>query len=136
HSYDLINIDGMLKPATKERRSYSHAQKMRAAATYAFGRLQGLGTIPWHESELQKGQMLGNPSVSIEVSGYMYSLRCRKVQAGEVAVSARVITSLILKKLFHFNHLPENWKIQDYQPRGHQPSDGHGAGSGGVSQWA
>ncbi|KAG2100526.1 hypothetical protein BD769DRAFT_1509349 [Suillus cothurnatus] len=40
------------------------------------------------------GQMLGNPSVSVEVSGYMCSLRHWKVQAGEVAVSARAITSV------------------------------------------
>jgi len=76
---DSVNIDGTQKPATKERGSYGHAQKMRAAATYAFGRLQGLGTMPWHESELHMGQMLGNPSVSVEVSGYMCSLRRRKV---------------------------------------------------------
>ncbi|KAG2083827.1 hypothetical protein BD769DRAFT_1540563 [Suillus cothurnatus] len=41
------------------------------------------------------GQMLGNPSVSVEVSGYMCSLRHWKVcSAGEVAVSARAITSV------------------------------------------
>jgi hypothetical protein len=49
--------------------------------TYAFGRLQGLGNLPWHESELHSGQMLGNPSVSVEVSSYMCSLRRRKVRS-------------------------------------------------------
>jgi hypothetical protein len=46
--------------------------------TYAFGRLVGLGTLPWHESEVT-GRMLGNPSVSAAVSSYMLSLRRRKV---------------------------------------------------------
>ncbi|KAG2119958.1 hypothetical protein BD769DRAFT_1749584 [Suillus cothurnatus] len=134
---DSVNIDGTQKPATKEHGSYGHAQKMRAAATYAFGRLQGLGTMPWHESELHMGQMLGNPSVSVEVSGYMCSLRRRKVQAGEVAVSARAITSAspsLHSLLYYFNHRPENWKIQVYQPGSRQPPCD--TGSSGSPQWA
>ncbi|KAG0693634.1 DNA breaking-rejoining enzyme, partial [Suillus ampliporus] len=131
---DSINIDGTTKPSTQERGSYGHAQKMRAAATYSFGQLQCLGNLPWHESELKSGQMLGNPSVSMEVSGFMCSLKRRKVQAGEVAVSARAITSLILKRLYHFNHLPENWEIHAYQPGGRQPLGG--ADSSGSARWA
>ena len=50
---------------------------MRAAMTYAFGRLHGLG-LPWHESE-SLGKMVGNPSMSTAVSTYMVSLRRRKV---------------------------------------------------------
>ncbi|KAG1781314.1 hypothetical protein EV702DRAFT_1042431 [Suillus placidus] len=115
---DSVKLDGTNKPSTNERGLYGHAQKMRAAMTYAFGRLQGLGNLPWHESELHSGQMLGNPLVSVEVSSYMCSLRRRKVQAGEVAVSARAITSHILNKMYHFNHRPENWAILDYRPRG------------------
>lgn len=115
---DSINLDGTTKPPTQERGSYGHAQKMRAAMTYAFGRLQGLGNMPWHESELHRGEMLGNPSVSVEVSSYMCSLRRRKVrslscaanvpdisqqvQAGEVAISARAITPV---SFFLFSHL-------------------------------
>ena len=76
---DSINLDGTTKPCTQERGSYGHAQKMRAAVTYAFGRLQGLGNMPWHESEFCRGEMRGNPSVSVEVSSYMCSLRRRKV---------------------------------------------------------
>jgi hypothetical protein len=53
---------------------------MRAAVTYAFGRLHGLGSLPWHASE-STGRMVGNPSVSNEVSSYMVSLRRRKVSA-------------------------------------------------------
>jgi hypothetical protein len=46
--------------------------------TYAFGRIHGLGSLPWHESE-STGRMVGNPSVSNTVSSYMISLRRRKV---------------------------------------------------------
>ncbi|KAG1782526.1 hypothetical protein EV702DRAFT_1176749 [Suillus placidus] len=80
---------------------------MQAAMMYAFGRLQCLGNLPWHESEMHSGQMLGNPSVSVEV------------QVGEVAVSARAITSSLLIKMYHFNNLPENLAIRDYRPGGH-----------------
>ena len=50
---------------------------MRAAMTYAFGRLHGLGSTPWHASE-SSGVMFGNPSVSNVVSSYMVGLRRRK----------------------------------------------------------
>ncbi|KAG1847533.1 hypothetical protein DFJ58DRAFT_481415 [Suillus subalutaceus] len=91
---DSINLDGTPKPSHVERGTYGHAQKMRASMTYAFGRLSGLGNLTWHESDIGGGLMVGNPSISIEVSSYMCSLRRRKVQAGEVANSARAITSL------------------------------------------
>jgi hypothetical protein len=68
--------------------------------TYAFGRLHGLGTLPWHQSEVT-GAMVGNPSVSDTVSSYMVSLRRRKVRAGETQTSARAITQV----LFFFNLL-------------------------------
>ena len=65
--------------------------------SYAFGRLHGLGTLPWHKSETT-GQMVGNPSVSDTVSSYMVSLRRRKVQAGETPTSARAITPVFHSK--------------------------------------
>ncbi|KAI9568252.1 hypothetical protein HD554DRAFT_2022557, partial [Boletus coccyginus] len=71
---DSITLDGKVKPRSEERSTYSHAQKMRAAMTYAFGRLHGLGDMPWHRSEVTN-QMLGNPSVSTQVSSYMCALR-------------------------------------------------------------
>ncbi|KAF8135303.1 hypothetical protein K438DRAFT_1472381, partial [Mycena galopus ATCC 62051] len=76
-----------------------HAQKMRAAMTYAFGRIHRLGSTPWQEEPVPSG----NPSVSEIVSSYMVSLRRRKVQAGETAVSSRAITPEILLKLYNFN---------------------------------
>jgi hypothetical protein len=66
---------------------------MRAAMTYAFGRIHGIGSMHWQHSELHGG-MVGNPSVSEKVSRYMLSLHWRKVQAGECATSARAITAV------------------------------------------
>ncbi|KAH7903705.1 hypothetical protein BJ138DRAFT_1020215, partial [Hygrophoropsis aurantiaca] len=94
--------------------TYGHTQKMRAAMTYAFGCLRGLGDLPWHKSDRKGGAMAGNPSVLVLVASYMCSLRRRKVQAGEVAVSVRAITSEIIQKMFYFNKLPENWDIVAY----------------------
>ena len=90
---DEINLDGSDKAPSIVRNTYAHAQKMRAAMTYAFGRLHGLGTLPWHQSEVT-GAMVGNPSVSDTVSSYMVSLRRRKVRAGETQTSARAITEV------------------------------------------
>ncbi|KAF8209886.1 hypothetical protein K438DRAFT_1477462, partial [Mycena galopus ATCC 62051] len=100
---DERDFDGTLKPSTQVRDSYNHAQKMRAAMTYAFGRLYSLGSLPWHESEAS-GKMVGNPSVSETVATYMTSLRRRKVRAGETATSARAITQETLAKLYEFNN--------------------------------
>lgn len=72
-------LDGKPKDPSIHRDSYSHAQKMRAAVTYAFGRLNGLGSIAWQKSEVS-GRMIGNPSVSEAVARYMVSLRKRKVR--------------------------------------------------------
>ena len=96
---DEINVDGSSKAPSTIRNTYAHAQKMRAAMTYAFGRLHGLGTLPWHQSEVT-GTMVGNPSVSDTVSSYMVSLRRRKVRAGEAQTSARAITPVSFFYLF------------------------------------
>jgi hypothetical protein len=77
-SCDTVNLDGNAKASDEKRGTYSTAQKMRAAMTYMFGRILGLGILPWHESELT-GEMKGNPSVSQTLSSYMVSLRRRKV---------------------------------------------------------
>ncbi|KAG6819067.1 hypothetical protein H0H93_015786 [Arthromyces matolae] len=117
---DEMNLDGSTKPKEVIRQTYSHAQKMRAAATYGFGRLHGLGSLPWHESEIS-GKKIGNPSVSNEVSSYMVSLRRRKVHGGEASTSARAITPDILKKLFKFNHEDGRDIIKQFEgpiPRG------------------
>ncbi|KAK6988966.1 hypothetical protein R3P38DRAFT_3331733 [Favolaschia claudopus] len=108
-----IYIDGTEKHHTTFRASYNHAQKMRAAMTYAFGRLYGLGSLPWHESE-STGRMVGNPSVSETVATYMTSLRRRKVRVGETATSARAITEETLLKLYKFNNIPEIAKVKQY----------------------
>jgi hypothetical protein len=78
HRCDEIKLDGTRKPPTEKRGSYVYAQKMRASMTYAFGRIQGLGSQSWQKSEVS-GKMIGNPSVSESVATYMMSLRNRKV---------------------------------------------------------
>ncbi|KAJ7210194.1 DNA breaking-rejoining enzyme, partial [Mycena rebaudengoi] len=108
---DDVTLDGKPKAADVERGSYSHAQKMRASTTYGFGCLNGLGSRPWQKSELTS-EMIGNPSVSEDVSRYMVSLRKRKVRAGEVATSARAITPEIIFSLYHHNNKPEVAKIK------------------------
>ena len=78
HRCDEIKLDGTRKSPTEKRGSYVYAQKMRASMTYAFGRIQGLGSQSWQKSEVS-GRMIGNPSVSESVATYMMSLRNRKV---------------------------------------------------------
>ncbi|KAN0088524.1 DNA breaking-rejoining enzyme [Tylopilus felleus] len=136
---DSITLDGKMKPRSKERGTYSHAQKMRAAMTYVFGRLHGLGDMPWHRSEVTN-KMLGNPSVSTQVSSYMCALRRRKVQMGEVAISARAITSDLLYKLYHYNHQPSHWDIHPYIPGAavaqlQVPDQSHTGSPPGLHDW-
>ncbi|KAJ7755953.1 hypothetical protein B0H16DRAFT_1266184, partial [Mycena metata] len=91
---DVIDIEGNPISRDEERPTYAHAQKMRAAMSYAFGRLQRIGLVPWQEPRTASGHPTGNPSVSEIVSSYMVSLRRRKVQAGETSVSSRAITEV------------------------------------------
>ncbi|KAF7311930.1 hypothetical protein MIND_00204400 [Mycena indigotica] len=99
---DNINLDGTAKSSNQVSSSYSHAQKMRAAATYGFGRIADLGSRPWEQidsfdaSGTRTWCWVGNPSVSEAVSRYMITLRKKKVRAGEVATSARAITPVRL----------------------------------------
>ncbi|KAJ3803644.1 hypothetical protein F5876DRAFT_54272, partial [Lentinula aff. lateritia] len=92
---DSLNLDGSIKDPKEIRNGYTHAQKIRAAFTYGFNRIAGLGLATWEHSEVT-GQMKGNPSVSSLVSSYMVSLRRRKVQGGEAATSARAITPVCM----------------------------------------
>ncbi|KAJ3911753.1 hypothetical protein F5877DRAFT_54937 [Lentinula edodes] len=98
-SCDIIDLDGKAIPTTRERSTYTHAQKMRAAATFGFGRVHGLGMQAWHHSEIS-GKTLGNPSVSETVSTYMLSLHRRKTQSGDTPTSARAVTSVCMLWLF------------------------------------
>ncbi|KAF9442776.1 hypothetical protein P691DRAFT_680830 [Macrolepiota fuliginosa MF-IS2] len=45
---DKIKLDGMIHAASETRATYGHAQKMRAAMTYAFGHIYQLGSVLWH----------------------------------------------------------------------------------------
>ncbi|KAJ3766121.1 hypothetical protein FB446DRAFT_612278, partial [Lentinula raphanica] len=85
-SCDLIKLDGSPIASSKERCTYTTAQKMRTAATFGFGRLHArLGNLAWHRSKFS-GKMLGNPSVSERVSSYM-------LITGETSTSARAVTA-------------------------------------------
>ncbi|KAJ3551648.1 hypothetical protein NP233_g13041 [Leucocoprinus birnbaumii] len=94
------------RPSTEVRLSYTHAMKMRAAATYGFGRVHQLGDAAWRHSPISD-TWEGNPSLASLVSTYMVSLRRRKVQAGEAPISARAVTPELLKQLWNHNvHSP------------------------------
>ncbi|KAJ3858370.1 hypothetical protein EV359DRAFT_87839 [Lentinula novae-zelandiae] len=97
--------------------------KMRAAATFGFGQIHGLGMQAWHRSEIS-GKMLGNPLASKTVSTYMLSLRCRKTQKGDTPTSACAVKSGLLEDLYHFNNKPEFQEPQAYQPSSHNASKG------------
>ncbi|KAJ3728953.1 hypothetical protein C8R42DRAFT_716828 [Lentinula raphanica] len=112
---DSINLDGSTRDPSEIRNSYTHAQKIRAAFTYGFNCIAGLGMATWECSEIT-GLMRGNPSVSSLVSSYMVSLRRRKVQAEEAATSARAITLEYIGRMYDFNRRPENWNIQPFEP--------------------
>ncbi|KAK7440599.1 hypothetical protein VKT23_016947 [Stygiomarasmius scandens] len=98
---DNLNMDGSPKAASKRRNGWSKAQKMRAAAAYAFGRLHGRGKNPWQV--LPGGQTLGNPSSSDAVQSYMVSLRKRKAEAGEKATILKQNIQDVLVYLFRKN---------------------------------
>lgn len=69
-----------LSSTTKSCRNltYSHALKMRAAASYGFAHKQKCGNAEW--KQLPCGLWTGNPSLSTHVSRYMCSLQRRKVR--------------------------------------------------------
>ncbi|KAJ6485092.1 hypothetical protein C8R47DRAFT_936143, partial [Mycena vitilis] len=71
-------INGELVPRSKQVSTYTHAQKMRAAMTYAFGCIHPLGC--WQENSACLNPTLGNPSVSEVVTSYMIELRRRQVR--------------------------------------------------------
>ncbi|KXN84289.1 hypothetical protein AN958_12795, partial [Leucoagaricus sp. SymC.cos] len=57
--------------------TFTHAQKMCAAMTFAFGHIHRLSNLPWHKTNT--GYWERNSSVALFVSTYMLSLRCCKV---------------------------------------------------------
>ena len=61
----------------RQNRTWSHAEKMRAAVSFLYGHQLKRGREPYIEDST--GQWKGNPVLSHEVSQYMKSLRRRKV---------------------------------------------------------
>ncbi|KAI1782501.1 hypothetical protein LXA43DRAFT_1103924 [Ganoderma leucocontextum] len=106
---DNVNPDGTHKPWSEKRVSYSYAMRMRAALTYKFGRLSTRGNLEWTMGE--DGKWKGNPSLSLQVSRYMVSLRRRKAQDGETTMSSRAITTSVLRDLHLINSRTEHWEI-------------------------
>nr|GAT49007.1 predicted protein [Mycena chlorophos] len=96
---DEKGLDGLVKDASIERGSFSHAQKMRAALTYGFGRFGRRGQGGWKQ---ESGTWVGNPSVSDLVGWYMKSLRKAKEN---------------LSKMFHYNNQPQFSTVQPVQRR-------------------
>ncbi|KAI3614842.1 hypothetical protein WG66_003324 [Moniliophthora roreri] len=109
---DSIKLDSTLRPKSEIRSGYQHAQKQCASATFGFGQIYRLGNLPWHESDSKPGHMVGNPSVSQQVSLYMVSLRHRKVKNGEEPMSAHAITPDIIGHMYDFNRKSENFDIK------------------------
>ncbi|PPR00572.1 hypothetical protein CVT24_005457 [Panaeolus cyanescens] len=128
---DTVDVNNKPLPANITRSSYSHAQKMRAAMTYTFGRVYGLGKQAWSEQQTQDGGLLtaGNPSVSELVSRYMLSLHRRKVQKGDISTSARAIDVGILERLYDYN-FPIIKRAGNYQPGSRRPEH-----KSGIHEW-
>ncbi|KAG7094205.1 hypothetical protein E1B28_007812 [Marasmius oreades] len=83
-SCDTVRLDGTVRPQSEVRKSYSHAQKMCAAATFGFGRLHGLGNMTWQQSGLT-------------------------AMKREEATSACAITADIIRKMYNYNTQEEHW---------------------------
>ncbi|KAJ7050799.1 hypothetical protein C8F01DRAFT_1000095, partial [Mycena amicta] len=130
---DAKGLDGQVKALDIERASFSHAQKMRAALTYGFGRVAGHGNRRW-EHDQETGKSLGNPSISETVSWYMNSLQRAKVRGGETPTSARAMTPEVMEKLYHYNHLEESARIRNIERRSRTASNNsiNDWGGGGV----
>lgn len=88
---------GAQKPASQLRSGISTAMKIRAAMTYLFGILCGLGREEWRRDHTT-GKMVGNPSISPKVSCYMVALKRRKAHEGDCTEASRAITLNILTR--------------------------------------
>ncbi|OQN95707.1 hypothetical protein B0A48_18455 [Cryoendolithus antarcticus] len=78
--------------------SYTHACKMRAAASYYYAYEPMRGTGMFQESS--GGNWIGNPSLSTFVQLYMKSLNRRKVQAGYIAYGVRSVTASQTQRIY------------------------------------
>jgi len=106
---DTIGLDGKPVPLNSPRGSFTHAQKLRASMTYAFGRIYGIGSQAWQRSTDVNGKVtkIGNPSISEEVSRYLLSLRRRKVRVGSLFSVYCDLSSLFRHKLVKRLPAPE-----------------------------
>ncbi|KAI0739738.1 hypothetical protein C8Q80DRAFT_1051911, partial [Daedaleopsis nitida] len=102
---DDVYLDNTSRPPDEARCTFSHAEKMRAALAYGYAKLSARGRTQWHQGE--SGQWRGNPVCSERVRRYMQSLNRRKVQNGDLAISAKAITPDVLRRLWEKNQSNE-----------------------------
>ncbi|KIY67164.1 hypothetical protein CYLTODRAFT_353777 [Cylindrobasidium torrendii FP15055 ss-10] len=117
---DYVQLDGTPRPNSSTPATWATAQKMRAALTFVFGKICGLGTTPWHESELKRGVWLGNPSASPVLSSFMTGLSREKASInmrGEAPTSSRAITADDLQRLHLLNTDPSLKTMPASDPR-------------------
>ncbi|KAF9440485.1 hypothetical protein P691DRAFT_687537, partial [Macrolepiota fuliginosa MF-IS2] len=65
---DEVKLDSSTQLKSEQHATYTHAMKMHAAMTYAFGHVHQLGSMDWYQSS--DAGWKGNPSVSNIVSTY------------------------------------------------------------------
>ncbi|KAJ7226358.1 hypothetical protein B0H12DRAFT_1030497 [Mycena haematopus] len=116
-SADTLDAEGNPKPPNIQTHKYATAQKMRAAVSYCLTRNKNCSTARWHESEVNPGVMLGNPSLSEIVSSYMVALKRRKVQAREIVLSSRALTSKMICSLYDYNNTGNRSVVQPLAKR-------------------
>jgi len=79
-----------------QNRSWSHAEKMRAAVSFLYAHQLKRGREPYIRDKT--GKWMGNPVSSHEVSQYMKSLRRRKVMPVIISLYFRIIAKYIVGK--------------------------------------
>ncbi|KAJ7202615.1 DNA breaking-rejoining enzyme, partial [Mycena pura] len=106
---DTLDCEGQPVPKDRILSTYGTAAKIRAALSYKWGRVKGVGKRLWGPSPSDASNMLGNPIMSEEVADYMPSLRRRKVAAGEISRSSRAMTQeIFLARYNYFTGLAQN----------------------------
>jgi hypothetical protein len=80
----------------RQNRSWSHAEKMRAAVSFLYSHQLKRGRDTYIQDDTR--QWKGNPVLSHEVSQYMKSLRRRKVIPTFFSLYLRIITKYIVGK--------------------------------------
>ncbi|KAF7329073.1 DNA breaking-rejoining enzyme [Mycena kentingensis (nom. inval.)] len=132
HNCDANGLDGKPKGADVFVASYGHAQKMRAAMTFTYGRIAGLG-----ESEMGAGlcaRRLPRKSIDfghrVVVHEHKYG---RFARAKPPQAHARLLQlQEILEKLYHLNNRPEMAQLRNIERQSRKNTDINNWGGGGL----